>query len=1268
MRKLLLLLAFSAIGAFAQCGPYANLLPIGGGRFSCVPSTTFAAQFKPYYANFSGVATLSVTAATHGQGTQPFGACWDNASPANLIPQTANYPTVSSTGTIVFAWTGNKTGYCIISALGQGATGPSGPTVYPAAGIAVSSGSSGPWGTSLTAPTGNLVGTGQANTFTTGLQDFSAASWKIPTSAGFTATASSMFGYDSTAGVPHVWAGADKAFGTAAYSNTGTSGATVPILNVANTWGATQIMTHLTVEGVTSAGATGTGKFVFSDTPTFTGHPTIEGVTSTGATGTANLVFSAAPTLTGHPTIEGVTSTGATGTGNFVFSASPTFTGTVTMPAPTLNNVTGSTQCLHVNSSGVVSGSGSDCGSGTGGVTSFSGDGSLISNTTSTGAVTAALANAAAHSFWGNNTGSTGAPGYHQPAFTDISGTAAAAQLPLATTLAFGAVKPDGTTITISSGVITAVTGGSGTVSTTGSPASTYLTVFSGAATITGASNATLNTSTGALAVQSVATGSSPPSITPGTGGAYGFAEGTAPSVGAASGVDLFYADSTQHGFLASFNNGSYLPLVQGPATSTTGHLALWNSGNGGLLQDGGAIPSCTNDGAHALTYPSGSLSCTPITGGGGGSAAVLTSVAFNSTPTFVVAANSTPQVFSFGALTGNVTASTLTTSSATAGEMVAFIVPQDVTGGRQFAWPSNVTNPVTVSPTASGKTIQYGVWDGSNVVGNFAVTTDTFVSFPTAAAPATPASGSISYWHDSTDLDAEWKNASGSVFKGFLTGADCNPVTGVCTKTNGTSFSGLATLAGVAAGDIAYYNGSSWVRLAGNASGTNYLQENASGVPSWAAGSSSIAWNSISNATGNLSLSNGTNTTTFNHTSGVAWLWANTTAATSGASQSSPIWELEGTEWHSAASTPGGATIQFVPGTGTDAASTLTISHAGTATGTMTTSFPGPISAAGDGVHPGVDQFVGNTTAPSLPSNTFSLIGPNAATFTAYGLQFPTTNPAANQVLAVGAPSSGVAQISYISNALTINGAAIALGASGNANWVTGAITTLHVAQFTGTSGELQDGGVLGTAAAAATASACSGQLSLGWTSGSNNCSATPTLGASGTLGSVTMGNATSGLLTLEPATGAITSYTLQFPVAQPTSGNTFISCTAANPSVCTFTAGGGGSITGSGLTAYDVYYVSSSGLALAEANASSTTPAVCVASSNTVCITNGTVTNGSWTWTAGQILYLSDSSSGALTSTEPSTSGHYVQRVAVALSATQILVMPSLDVGGIQ
>jgi hypothetical protein len=46
------------------------------------------------------------------------------------------------------------------------------------------------------------------------------------------------------------------------------------------------------------------------------------------------------------------------------------------------------------------------------GVSSFTGDGTFATNSTSTGAVTLALANAGAYKFWGNNTGSTAAPGY----------------------------------------------------------------------------------------------------------------------------------------------------------------------------------------------------------------------------------------------------------------------------------------------------------------------------------------------------------------------------------------------------------------------------------------------------------------------------------------------------------------------------------------------------------------------------------------------------------------------------------------------------------------------------------------------------------------------------------------------------------------------------------------------------------------------------------------------------------------------------------------
>jgi len=57
--------------------------------------------------------------------------------------------------------------------------------------------------------------------------------------------------------------------------------------------------------------------------------------------------------------------------------------------------------------------------------------------------------------------------------------------------------------------------------------------------------------------------GTNPPACVAGTGGAVCYGEGTAPSVGPASGVDVIYADSTQHNFLSSLNNGSYFPLVQ---------------------------------------------------------------------------------------------------------------------------------------------------------------------------------------------------------------------------------------------------------------------------------------------------------------------------------------------------------------------------------------------------------------------------------------------------------------------------------------------------------------------------------------------------------------------------------------------------------------------------------------------------------------------------------------------------------------------------------
>jgi hypothetical protein len=79
--------------------------------------------------------------------------------------------------------------------------------------------------------------------------------------------------------------------------------------------------------------------------------------------------------------------------------------------APNIES-SGGQNCLQINAVGLITNTGSACGSGSSGVTSWSGDGALYNNAASTGVVTATLANAGAHKWWGNNTGSTAAPGY----------------------------------------------------------------------------------------------------------------------------------------------------------------------------------------------------------------------------------------------------------------------------------------------------------------------------------------------------------------------------------------------------------------------------------------------------------------------------------------------------------------------------------------------------------------------------------------------------------------------------------------------------------------------------------------------------------------------------------------------------------------------------------------------------------------------------------------------------------------------------------------
>ena len=164
-------------------------------------------------------------------------------------------------------------------------------------------------------------------------------------------------------------------------------------------------------------------------------------------------------------------------------------------------------------------------------------------------------------------------------------------------------------------------------------------------------------------------------------------------------------------------------------------------------------------------------------------------------------------------------------------------------------------------------------------------------------------------------------------------------------------------------------------------------------GDGTWAtpASGGSSAWSALINPTASLTLAMAGFTTSFNHTSAVNWTWANTTAATSGAAQSSPIWNLSGQYWNGAATATDNWTIQNVLGNGTNGASTLTLTHSGS-TGTVSTAFPGSISSGAPG------------------AGSISLVQGNAQTPTANsaGFQAPTSVPTAYFLTLPSAPAVG--------------------------------------------------------------------------------------------------------------------------------------------------------------------------------------------------------------------------------------------------------------------
>jgi hypothetical protein len=67
--------------------------------------------------------------------------------------------------------------------------------------------------------------------------------------------------------------------------------------------------------------------------------------------------------------------------------------------------------------------------------------------------------------------------------------------------------------------------------------------------------------------------------------------------------------------------------------------------------------------------------------------------------------------------LTGDVTASTVDTSTLTPGARVVFIIQQDAVGGRAFAWAPNCLGAQPVAQPPNAITVSSFIFDGKNLL-----------------------------------------------------------------------------------------------------------------------------------------------------------------------------------------------------------------------------------------------------------------------------------------------------------------------------------------------------------------------------------------------------------------------------------------------------------------------------------------------------------------------------------------------------------------------
>ena len=273
-------------------------------------------------------ATISAGALTLGQPTSVLGSIilsGSTSGTSTIVPNVAASGTLTlpvGTGTIYSTITGSITSAQLATSL----------TDETGSGLAVFATSP-----TLTTPT---LGVATATTINKVTFTAPATGSTLTIADGKTLTASNSITIAGTDGST-LNVGTGGTLGTAAFVNTGTSGATIPLLNGANTWSGVQQFTDgdLSLKGATSGNtvvkASGTGggtATFFSGTDTIAGKSVanggtncssasitcfnnITGLSAAGTTGTTttNLVFSTSPTLV-TPTLGAALATSVNGT------------------------------------------------------------------------------------------------------------------------------------------------------------------------------------------------------------------------------------------------------------------------------------------------------------------------------------------------------------------------------------------------------------------------------------------------------------------------------------------------------------------------------------------------------------------------------------------------------------------------------------------------------------------------------------------------------------------------------------------------------------------------------------------------------------------------------------------------------------------------------------------------------------------------------------------------------------------------------------------